>query len=114
MNGHGFKFAAHVDLNSQIQNNLFLIDVFLSTQYVYKKKSCRYKLRLHRLATSRLANIFGNGAIYRHDKKNAPEPEIVRRTLRKSTSSVVSVQCMLINKFLFKAQVKFYAEFAYC
>ena len=38
MNGHGFKFAAHVDLNSQIQNNLFLIDVFLSTQYVYKKK----------------------------------------------------------------------------
>ena len=46
-----------------------------------------------RLATTRLANIFGNGAIYRHDKKiekgktapGAPEPEeIVRRTLRKS------------------------------
>ena len=50
-----------------------------------------------RLATSRLTNIFGNGTIYRHDKKlkcrsqeqvskcqkpSAPEPEeIVRRTL---------------------------------
>ena len=60
-----------------------------------------------RLATSRLANIFGNGTMYRHDKKfekgknprnkpnirnkpSAPEPgEIVRRTLRKSRLATV-------------------------
>ena len=38
---------------------------------------------LCRLATSRLANVFGNGTI----PFSEPEPEeIVRRTLRKSTS----------------------------
>ena len=60
-----------------------------------------------RLATSRLANIFGNGTMYRHDKKfekgknprnkpnirnkpSAPEPgEIMRRTLRKSRLATV-------------------------
>ena len=54
-----------------------------------------------RLTTSRLANIFGNDTMYRHDKKiekrknsrkkpNAPEPEeIVRRTFRKSNSPSV-------------------------
>ena len=59
---------------------MYLVISILSADNCINKKILNF-CNAKNLATSRLANIFGNGTIYRHDKKlkRAKTPEINQR-----------------------------------
>ena len=65
-----------------------IAESYVPTCLILSRSTCRVR----RLATSRLANIFGNGAIYRHDKKieKGKTPEIYLINRKRSSAEGAS------------------------
>ena len=56
-------------LVNQVKTSVIYSSTLGSQAEQIAERSLRGLMAIYRLATSRLANIFGNGTIHRHDKK---------------------------------------------